>query len=93
MPTTAPPPCSATPSISCSGWRSGRAARIRPRHCRRCAWSTIPAGLIRAPEVRFSSQEIGLDQFGYNIENRALMVALEERAAELSEPRPVRRRG
>src|ERR1700744_5838136 len=38
--------------------------------------------LIRAPEVRFSSQEIGLDQFGYNIQNRLLMVALEQRAAE-----------
>ena len=33
--------------------------------------------LIRAPEVRFSSDEIGLDAFGYNIENRALMAALE----------------
>jgi 2-octaprenyl-6-methoxyphenol hydroxylase len=40
--------------------------------------------LIRAPEVRFSSQEIGLDQFGYNIQNRALLSALENRAAELS---------
>jgi 2-octaprenyl-6-methoxyphenol hydroxylase len=40
--------------------------------------------LIRAPEVRFSSDEIGLDSFGYNIENRALMTALEHRAAELS---------
>ena len=39
--------------------------------------------LIRAPEVRFSSEEIGLDQFGYNIDNRTLMAALEERAAEL----------
>src|ERR1700712_2767737 len=39
--------------------------------------------LIRAPEVRFSSQEIGLDAFGYNIENRMLMTALEARAAEL----------
>jgi 2-octaprenyl-6-methoxyphenol hydroxylase len=38
--------------------------------------------LIRAPEVKFSSDEIGLDQFGYNIENRALMMALEQRAAE-----------
>ena len=47
--------------------------------------------LIRAPEVRFSSDEIGLEQFGYNIDNRSLMVALEERAAELSEPDPVRR--
>src|ERR1700761_7882261 len=40
--------------------------------------------LIRAPEVKFSSQEIGLDQFGYNIENRSLMVPLEARAAELT---------
>jgi len=40
--------------------------------------------LIRAPEVRFSSLEIGLDQFGYNIQNRVLMAALEVRAAELS---------
>jgi 2-octaprenyl-6-methoxyphenol hydroxylase len=38
--------------------------------------------LIRAPEVRFSSEEIGLEQFGYNIDNRSLMVALEERATE-----------
>jgi 2-octaprenyl-6-methoxyphenol hydroxylase len=38
--------------------------------------------LIRAPEVRFSSQEIGLDAFGYSIENRMLMTELEARAAE-----------
>lgn len=38
--------------------------------------------LIRAPEVRFSSAEIGLDAFGYNIENRTLMAAMEARAAE-----------
>jgi 2-octaprenyl-6-methoxyphenol hydroxylase len=40
--------------------------------------------LIRAPEVRFSSDEIGLDVFGYNIENPVLITALEERATELS---------
>jgi 2-octaprenyl-6-methoxyphenol hydroxylase len=40
--------------------------------------------LIRAPEVRFSSEEIGRDAFGYNIENRTLIKALEERAAELA---------
>src|SRR5882757_946392 len=40
--------------------------------------------LIRAPEVRFSAEEIGLDQFGYNIDNRTLMAALEERASELA---------
>ncbi|MDB5517929.1 MAG: 2-octaprenyl-3-methyl-6-methoxy,4-benzoquinol hydroxylase [Tardiphaga sp.] len=39
--------------------------------------------LIRAPEVRFAAQEIGRDAFGYNIENRALISALEARAAEL----------
>src|SRR3977135_1008322 len=40
--------------------------------------------LIRAPEGRFSSEEIGLDAFGYNVENRVLMAALEQRAAELA---------
>ena len=39
--------------------------------------------LIRAPEVRFSSDEIGLEAFGYNIDNRTLTSALEQRAAEL----------
>src|SRR3984893_187057 len=39
--------------------------------------------MIRAPEVRFSCDEIGLEMFGYNIENRALLTALEQRAAEL----------
>lgn len=39
--------------------------------------------LIRAPEVRFVSSEIGMDAFGYNIENRKLMVALEACAAEV----------
>ena len=41
--------------------------------------------LIRAPEVTFSSTEIGFDQFGYNIQNEVLMVALEQRAAKLAE--------
>jgi len=40
--------------------------------------------LIRAPEVRFSADEIGLDAFGYNIENRLLIAALEERAGEIA---------
>jgi 2-octaprenyl-6-methoxyphenol hydroxylase len=42
--------------------------------------------LIRAPEVRFAADEIGLDAFGYNIENRTLMEALEARAAEFANP-------
>jgi 2-octaprenyl-6-methoxyphenol hydroxylase len=41
--------------------------------------------LMHAPEVRFSSAEIGLDQFGYNVENRLLVDALEQRAAELAD--------
>jgi 2-octaprenyl-6-methoxyphenol hydroxylase len=39
--------------------------------------------LIRAPEVRFSSDEIGLEQFGFNVDNRSLIAALEQRAVEL----------
>ena len=36
--------------------------------------------LWRAPEVKFSAQEIELEAFGYNIENRHLVAALEQRA-------------
>ena len=43
--------------------------------------------LFRAPEVYFSAAEIGLDAFGYNIENRYLLAALETRAAALKLPR------
>jgi 2-octaprenyl-6-methoxyphenol hydroxylase len=39
--------------------------------------------LIRAPEVLFTADEIGLDAFGSNIENRHLVAALEARAVEL----------
>jgi len=41
--------------------------------------------LWRAPEVRFEAAEIGLDAFGWNIENRHLVDALQSRAAELSD--------
>ncbi|MBR1220170.1 UbiH/UbiF family hydroxylase [Bradyrhizobium sp. U87765 SZCCT0131] len=60
----------------------------------RCADSAAPlrvmrlvddtGRLVRAPEVRFSSNEIGRDAFGYNIENKVLVAALEARAAELA---------
>jgi 2-octaprenyl-6-methoxyphenol hydroxylase len=43
--------------------------------------------LLRAPEVFFDAAEIGLDAFGYNIENRYLLAGLEARAAELKLPR------
>jgi 2-octaprenyl-6-methoxyphenol hydroxylase len=39
--------------------------------------------LWRAPEVSFSCEEIGLDAFAYNIENRHLVAALEQRAGSL----------
>jgi 2-octaprenyl-6-methoxyphenol hydroxylase len=39
--------------------------------------------LVRAPEVTFHAEEIDLDAFGYNIENRHLMAALAARAAAL----------
>jgi 2-octaprenyl-6-methoxyphenol hydroxylase len=37
----------------------------------------------RAPEVRFDAAEIGLEAFGWNIENRHLVAALTARAREL----------
>ena len=43
--------------------------------------------LLRAPEVTFTAAEIGLDAFGYNIENRHLIAALQDRAAQLNIPR------
>jgi 2-octaprenyl-6-methoxyphenol hydroxylase len=41
------------------------------------------ARLLRAPEVNFDAGEIGLDAFGYNIENRHLLAALSARAREI----------
>src|SRR5437899_6239369 len=40
--------------------------------------------LLRAPEVRFEAAEIGLEAFGYNIENRHLISAMAERAREIA---------
>jgi 2-octaprenyl-6-methoxyphenol hydroxylase len=61
---------------------------------RRCARHAAPlrtirliddtGRLVRAPEVKFESGEIGLDAFGWNIENRHLIAALSESARELS---------
>jgi 2-octaprenyl-6-methoxyphenol hydroxylase len=41
------------------------------------------ARLIRAPEVLFDAKEIDCDAFGYNVENRHLIAALQARAAAL----------
>jgi 2-octaprenyl-6-methoxyphenol hydroxylase len=43
--------------------------------------------LIRSPEVTFEAAEIGLDAFGYNIENRYLNAVLHDHAAQLNLPR------
>jgi 2-octaprenyl-6-methoxyphenol hydroxylase len=40
--------------------------------------------LLRAPEVMFTAAEIGLDAFGYNVENRHLLRALQDRATVLN---------
>jgi 2-octaprenyl-6-methoxyphenol hydroxylase len=40
--------------------------------------------LIRAPEVLFEAADIGLAAFGYNLENRHLVRALDQRAATLN---------
>ena len=42
--------------------------------------------LLRAPEVFFAATEIDRDAFGYNIENRHLIAALQSRADELRLP-------
>jgi len=39
--------------------------------------------LWRAPEVKFDADEIGLEAFGWNIENRVLVEALTRRAGDL----------
>ncbi len=45
--------------------------------------------LWRAPEVKFDAAEIGLDAFGYNIENRHLVAALVQRASTHSNLRAI----
>lgn len=38
--------------------------------------------IMRAPEVRFAAAEVGLEAFGYNLTNRGLVAAMDERIAE-----------
>src|SRR6202043_1457034 len=45
--------------------------------------------LLRAPEISFSADEIDLEAFGHNIENRHLVAALEARAAVLAHLTPI----
>ena len=59
----------------------GCAAQAAPLRVMRIVDAT--GRLVRAPEVRFAASEIGLDAFGYNIENRHLLAALDARARAL----------
>ncbi|MGE5166727.1 MAG: UbiH/UbiF family hydroxylase [Sphingobacteriales bacterium] len=61
-------------------WQS-RSDRAAPLRTMRIVDDT--GRLWRAPEIKFDSTEIGLDAFGYNIENRFLVEALEQRARSL----------
>ena len=65
-------------------WASGKlcAAQAAPLKVMRIVDDT--GRLWRAPEVKFACDEIGLEAFGYNIENRHLVAALEQRAHALA---------
>lgn len=58
------------------------AARAAPLRAMRIVDDT--GRLWRAPEVKFAADEIGLEAFGHNIENRHLTDALAKRARSLS---------
>ena len=64
-----------------------QAACRMPRRLKKLRIIDDTRRLFRAPEVFFDAAEIGLDAFGYNIENRHLFAALEARAAALKLPR------
>ena len=60
--------------------KSGRLASLRGAErarSRACASSMIAAALLRAPEVLFRAEELGLASFGANIANAALNAALD----------------
>ncbi len=59
---------------------AGCAQHAAPLRTMRIADAT--GRLIRAPEVSFSSQEIGLEAFGYNIANAQLIATLERCARD-----------
>src|SRR5919198_199243 len=62
-------------------WQSCR-AQAAPLRVMRIVDDT--GRLLRAPEVDFEAAEIGLEAFGYNIENRHLIGAMAERAREIA---------
>jgi 2-octaprenyl-6-methoxyphenol hydroxylase len=68
-------------ALATLGVWAGCAAHAAPLRVMRIVDDT--GRLLRAPEVRFTAAEIGLDAFGHNIENRHLVAALYARAGEL----------
>ncbi len=93
MPTIAPPHCSVIPLISCETLEVWSRCENAAAALQAMRLVDDTGRLIRAPEVRFSSEEIGLDQFGYNIQNRVLLLGAGRPRDGASQPDPVRRRG
>lgn len=83
----APPPDNRTTALLSGSVAALQALEIWPLACGEAAALTAirliddTRRLIRAPEVLFEAAEIGLEAFGYNIENRHLLRALDARAA------------
>ena len=73
---------SSVTALDTLGVWAGCAAQAAPLRVMRIIDAT--ERLVRAPEVRFSADEIGLEAFGQNIENRHLVAALESRAEKLT---------
>jgi 2-octaprenyl-6-methoxyphenol hydroxylase len=60
-----------------------RACRPQAAPLRRMRIVDDTARLLRAPEITFEAEEIGLEAFGYNMENRHLLAALDDAARAL----------
>ena len=72
-------PCSAARSISSKASTSGAPSSLSPRRCARCRIIDDTGSLFSPRPVEFRAGEIGLDAFGWNVENAALADALAAR--------------
>lgn len=73
--------CGSVAALETLGVWSSCAGKAAPLRSMRIVDDT--GRLWRAPEVKFSADEIGLEAFGHNIENRHLIDALQKRARGL----------
>src|SRR6185295_2024959 len=73
--------CGSVAALETLGVWSSCAGKAAPLRTMRIVDDT--GRLWRAPEVKFSADEIGLEAFGHNIENRHLIDALQKRARGL----------